>query len=536
MKTIFKVMVAVLILASSNIYSQKKPNIIVILADDMGHGDVTALQAGCKYPTPSLDRLAEEGLAFTQAYSGSSVCTPTRYGLLTGRYCWREDIGLALNYDKAKLKEGQETIASLLKENGYNTMMVGKWHLGVDWRLKDGTLTTENNADDTKIDFTAEFVGGPLDHGFDSFFGIISSLDAPPYVLIEDKKTSIVPTERLTTERHRFGKRAGLADPNLQANRVLGKLTDRAVKLIKEQSSDKPFFLYFALNAPHSPVAPAPEFVGKSGVNEHADFRMEIDYRIGEILKALKDSGADDNTLVIFTADNGTAGGAANNKLNEAGHDTNDGRRGHKATLFEGGHRVPFLVRWPDGIKGKLNRRDSRIITLEDIIATCADIIDSPLPDEAIDCVSFLPQLEDKKLRSDSRDVIISSLGGTLIARNENWKLIFRSETEIVNKKLSKKKLKKNKKGKSEIVKLSNDAKWHERILLYNIHDDVAETTNVAKDNPEVVRSLVEDVVKAVKVTGRTNRGPVTGEVYELKGHQEKIIKLLQEYLSENKS
>jgi len=487
-----------------------KPNIVYILADDMGYGDIQAIAPQGKILTKNLDRLAEEGLAFTHAYTGSSICSPTRYGIMTGRYPWREKVKVAPNYSSRIMPKGQETVATFLKGQGYKTLMVGKWHLGTSWTMKDGSvmksrqsMTTQASlTQDKQIDFNAPFYGGPVDHGFDSWFGIAGSLDFAPYVYLVDNKASKIPTERLLG-KNRFGFRSGFADPDIQPSQVMGEFTKRTVALIEQQNKGEPFFLYMPLNAPHTPIAPSKAFKGLSKLGPDGDFRMEVDWTVGQVLDALDRKGLSDNTLVIFTADNGSYPGATIN-LNKVGHDTHDGRRGEKATLFEGGHRVPFLVRWPNGIKGKLNRRENVNITLEDFIATTADIIGQPKPNYAVDSVSFLPQLQDKEASVNQRDVIISSLHDILIARDGEWKLIYKSLPEIA---MIKQRNKVNaKKLKEGYFTPKNSEPWYEHVTLFNLKEDQGETVNIAQQNPEIVAQLHAAVQQSIK-TQRTNKG-----------------------------
>lgn len=501
---------AVLAISHSVLADVSKPNIIYILADDMGYGDIQALAPKGKILSKNLDRIAQEGIAFTQAYSGSSICTPTRYGIMTGRYPWREKVKLAGNYGSRIMPKGQETVATFLRKQGYKTLMVGKWHLGTSWTMKDGSIMKpqqimrqdEALTTDKNIDFSAPFYGGPTDHGFDSWFGISGSLDFAPYVYLVNNKASKIPTEILRG-RNRFGNRSGFADPDIEPSEVMGEFTRRTVALIEKQNKDDPFFLYMPLTAPHTPIVPSKAFKGLSKLGPNADFRMEIDWTVGQVLDALERKGLSENTMVIFTADNGSYPGATI-ELNEVGHDTHDGRRGEKATLFEGGHRVPFLVKWPNGIKGKLNRRENANITLEDFIATTADIIGESTPNYAVDSVSFLPQLQDKEAAFEQRDVIISSLRDILIARDGEWKLIYKSLPEIVEIR---------QRNKINIQKLrdgfftpKNIEPWYKHVTLFNLKKDQGETVNVAQQNPEVVAHLHAAVKKAIKEQ-RTNKG-----------------------------
>ncbi|MEP4889955.1 MAG: arylsulfatase [Aliiglaciecola sp.] len=526
---------------STSVYAEiSKPNIVYILADDMGYGDIQAIAPQGKIPTKNLDRIAEKGIAFTQAYTGSSICTPTRYGLMTGRYPWREKVGLAANYGSRIMSKGQETVASFLRNQGYKTLMVGKWHLGTSWTMKDGSVMESrtsmthkaNLTQDQQIDFNAPFYGGPTDHGFDTWFGIAGSLDFAPYVYLINNKATKIPTERLTG-KNRFGHRTGFADPELQPTQVLGEFTKRAVALIEQQNKDEPFFLYMPLNAPHSPVVPSKAFQGLSKLGPNADFRMEIDWTVGQVLDALAKQGLSENTMVIFTADNGSYPGATI-ELNKVGHDTHDGRRGEKATLFEGGHRVPFLVKWPKGIKGKLNRREHANITLEDFVATTADILGQPTPSYAVDSVSFLPQLQNKQTPAKQREVIVSSLHNILIARDNEWKLTYKSLPEMAEiRQGNQKNIKKLREG---YFTPKSTEPWYQHVTLFNLKEDQSERVNVAQQNPDVVVRLHAAVQKSIR-DQRSNEGAPKPQInwkvnHGIDADQQRRLTILDNFLS----
>lgn len=476
--------------------NSSKPNIVFILADDMSGGDVRALNKSCKFPTPNLDRIAKEGIAFTQAYTGSSICSPTRYGLMTGRYCWRDGVGLASGYTAPFIDSSTPTVAGFLRDSGYRTHMVGKWHLGGQWTGKDGEPVTERKPKGETVDFAKGITGGPVDHGFESWFGIIASLDMPPYVYFRGRVPVTIPSE-FVKAKHRFGVREGLADPALSSSDVLGDIASESVKLIHQHDPSKPLFLYMPLNAPHSPVVPSAEWQGQSKMDENADFRMEVDHSVGRVMKALKAKGIADDTLLIFSADNGSAKQAVQG-MRKHDHDSVDGLRGWKATMFEGGHRVPFIVRWPGGLKGR-GRREAGMITLEDFFATVADILGKPLPVGTVDSVSFLPQLKGQPQDATQRDLIMSSLGNRLVLRRHEWKLICVSERELVNRVAG------NKESKQQIT--DPNAAWYDQIALYNLEKDVAETTNVARQNPAMVAEIAKLAIGAL-VDGRTTVGP----------------------------
>ena len=288
-------------------------------------------------------------MIFTDAHSGSSVCTPTRYALLTGRYNWRSRLkkGVLMGYSPRLIEPDRMTVADLLRKQGYHTSCVGKWHLGMDWPEGGNRFTTP-------------IMNGPTAVGFDHFRGISASLDMPPYVYINDDLPMTVPT--VTTGA--FG-RKGLAAEGLDPSDVLPDLTDHAVGVIQQQAAaakeGRPFFLYFPLPAPHTPIAPTKEWIGKSGLNKYGDFVMQVDATVGRIMQALKDHGVRDNTLIIFTADNGCSPAAGIPDMQAKGHYPNHHFRGHKADIFEGGHRVPFIVRWPGKVKPGCDFRSTHL-------------------------------------------------------------------------------------------------------------------------------------------------------------------------------
>jgi len=443
------------------------PNIVYILADDMGYGDVSALNPESKIQTPSIDRLASEGMNFTDAHSGSSVCTPTRYGILTGRYCWRTRLKRAVlwNYDNSLMKPSQLNVASYLKENGYNTGMVGKWHLGLDWasQSKPGEIT-EDEAD---VDFAKPFKNGPVDMGFDYFFGINASLDMPPYIFLKNDKAVSIPTVAKKT----FGRRIGLADKDLEPEHFLPAFTQEAVSYIKAQDKNQPFFLYFSLNAPHTPIAPSKPFQGKSKLEgklgKYADFCIEVDDTVGQVLAALEERGLSDNTLVIFTADNGCAYYIGVKQFEEEGHFPSANYRGYKGGTFDGGHRVPFLVRWPATIKPRT--QNDQTICLTDLLATCAAIVAEPLPRNAgEDSLSFLPALRGEAIDTSMRQgVVHHDFGGNFAIRKGKWKLLTKATSGLGHP------------YKSDLTP-----------QLYDMQGDPGETTNVASQHPEGVKAL----------------------------------------------
>ncbi|MEQ1840972.1 MAG: arylsulfatase, partial [Verrucomicrobiales bacterium] len=340
-----------------------RPHIVLILADDLGWGDLQCYQPASKIPTPRIDQLAAGGMRFTDAHTPSSVCTPTRYSLLTGRYCWRTSLknGVLDGFDPPLIGPDETTLADLLKTRGYRTACIGKWHLGMHWQDRGGKpipqRTEGRHRSGDEADFTQELRGGPLDCGFDSYFGISASLDMSPYVYLRDRRVETVPTERHEEIEDTLFL-AGVPGPKAAGFRmedVLPRLGDESVKVISEHDPDKsPLFLYLPLTSPHLPVAPSEMAKGKSAAGEYGDFVWETDYTVGRVLDALDAAGMAENTLVIFTSDNGGLwhtwdfradddGGAPPNTPRGSytagfGHHSNADWRGTKADIHEGGH------------------------------------------------------------------------------------------------------------------------------------------------------------------------------------------------------
>lgn len=425
-----------------------KPNVIFILADDWGVGDVKCFGGDrCRIATPNMDRLASEGMMFTDAHSSSAVCTPTRYGILTGRYNWRSRLkkGVLYGFDDHLIEDGRETVASFLKKNGYATGCIGKWHLGMDFPTRDGKrawarMTAKDHdkpLDPAKcnVDWKAKIENGPTAFGFDYFYGISASLDMPPYIWIHDDGF----VGECTTAKAFH--RSGPAHKDFYDHDVLPTISAKACAFIEKQArEEKPFFLYVPLNSPHTPISPSRQFLGKSGLGKYADFVMETDWAIGQIVKTVDKAGLGENTLIIVTADNGCSPAAASragrNGLNVTfngpekkkpepkGHYPSGIYRGHKADIYEGGHRVPFIARWPGKVKPGNQCADSTCLI--DLYATCADILGKNLPDHsAEDSVSMLPNLLGTAKGPVREAVVHHSINGSFSIRQGKWKLLF---------------------------------------------------------------------------------------------------------------
>lgn len=476
-------------------YAAEKPNIILILVDDMGPGEPSHM--GGIVPTPAIDRLAAEGMRFTDAHSSSSVCTPTRYGLLTGRYNWRSRLKrfvLVDPTDKALMDPERLNLPAFLQQQGYHTGMVGKWHLGADFELLESPPTGRNRKHPSwKIDYSKPFRNGPSDIGFDRSFFILSSLDMPPYVYLRDDKAVAVPTENGGWPHNEYNdfKRVGARDPAFDAHEVLPDFAREARAYIESQAQDesKPFFLYLPLTSPHTPITPSERFKGKYPQYSHyADFIAETDWVVGEVLAQVAASGVDENTLLIFTSDNGFAPYVKIPKMLEAGYQPSGDWRGDKATIYEGGHRVPFLVRWPGQVDaGSVS--DATVCTT-DFYATFADLLgaaDAIPADAAEDSFSFRPAL--RGATDPVRPFTVHhSLNGTFAIRKGDWKLILGTGPGG---------------GWSKEPPPPADL-----VQLFNLADDPAETRNLEDAHPRKVAELADDLAEAFH-RGRTTPGPV---------------------------
>jgi len=466
---------------------RNKPNIVLILADDMGIDSVAALNDKCGIPTPNLNTLLKQGMHFSDAHSGSAVCSPTRYGVLTGRYSWRSRLkrGIVGQWQPPLIEENRLTLPGMLKKKGYTTACIGKWHLGWNWPQKGGGFT--NNL--KQIDFSKKTEGGPTDRGFDYYFGD-DVPNWPPYVWIENGKTQGIPNKNLSfPPRYAGGTGIGIEGWDLEA--VLPTITEKCVEYIGANAKKKdPFFLYFPMTSPHTPIAPSKHFQGKSGLNRYADFLMETDWCVGQIMKALEDNETADNTLLIFTTDNGTSPKCMFEELRKKNTDLQNHWRGMKADAFEGGHRVPFIVRWPGQIKE--DTKSDQTISLVDIMATCADVVGVTLPDTAAeDSISLLPALKGEAVKGPLHDAVIChSASGVFVVRKGKWKLQFSAGSGGWSD------------PKDNAAIKQGLPKWQ----LYDLSTDPKETKNLINAHPEVVNKLTT-ILRGYIEKGRSTPG-----------------------------
>ena len=454
--------------------NKRPPNIVLILADDMGVGDVQALWPGSKIPTPHLDRLAAEGMSFTDAHSGAAVCTPTRYGLLTGRYSWRTILQewIVDLYEPPLIAEDRLTLPGMLRDNGYRTACIGKWHLGCDY-------TGEGIARNKELDITAPVGSGPTTRGFDYYFGT-DVPNFPPFTFIENDRYVVPPTDAYQTiEGIRVHFAGAPMAPGWRFDEILPTLTERSVEYIHQQAkADAPFFLYFSMTSPHEPISPSAAFQGKSGIAPVADFVMETDWSAGRILQALEDAGIADNTLVIFTTDNGHAAYTGSDILAAAGHHASGPYRGYKGEIYEGGHRVPLLVRWP-GVVAPGTQSD-QLVCLTDLMATCAEVVGEGLPpDAAEDSFSLVPAFQGNASGPIREHLVNHDVRGNFALREGNWKLVLLGATE------------------DQPVQYE----------LYDLDHDAAEASNLAAKHPERVQRMIATLEQII-TNGRSTPGP----------------------------
>ncbi|HKJ68544.1 MAG TPA: arylsulfatase [bacterium] len=441
------------------------PNILFIMADDMGYGDPGCYNPESKAPTPTIDRLAREGMRFTDAHAPGAVCVPSRYGLLTGRYPFRmtREPGTSL------IAPDRMTIGTLMQEHGYHTGCVGKWHLGFDGGTK------------LDRDFSTPMRGGPVDRGFDYYFGIPASLDIPPYYYIENDQVVEPPTDHIAASSSEgwspiqgaFWREGGIA-PGFTHREVLPEFAEKAVSFLDQHSQnhrDQPFFLYLALAAPHTPWLPGEDYEGDSGAGMYGDFAVHVDAAIGRVLSTLVELGLQQNTLVVFTSDNGPVW--YDDDVEEFRHDSAGMLRGMKGDIWEAGHRMPFIARWPGHIRP--GSESGETICFTDMLATFAGILEVDLPPEAgADSYNILPILLEEEYEQPLREATIHYSTARFFAiRQGRWKLVPHRGSG----------------GFSEPRRITPGPGEPEG-QLYDMEVDPRETTNLYQDRPEVVKRL----------------------------------------------
>lgn len=479
----------ILFVHALQIQAAERPNIIVIYTDDQGFGDSSYLNSDSKFKTPNIDRLASEGIAFTNAHCSDTVCTPSRYGLLTGRYCWRTRMKKGVLGAEADclITDDRMTLASLLKENGYQTAMVGKWHLGMTF---PGTKKQR--------DWSKPVTNMPLDKGFEYFYGIPASLNYGVLAWFEGRHAKVPPTlftakkpnkrhvdyrimppyQKTPAETKKVLRKNGMeVASDFIDNQCLTRFTDKAIEWMQGKSNGtkngKPFFVYLPFTSPHYPVCPLEKFWGQGECGGYGEFVIETDYHVGRILKFLEKSGLDENTMIVFSSDNGPEK-SWQQRIKDFNHFSSGPYRGGKRDIYEGGHRVPFFVRWPAGIK-QPGRMYDGLIGQTDLLATFSDLLGKKLPNDAgEDSQSFASVFLDPSHKIQREPIINHSIKGQFAITDQNWKLILS-----------------HKKAKAE---------------LYDLDSDPKEQNNVIEAHPEIVSKLTKKITQIV-TSGRTTDG-----------------------------
>ena len=457
------------------------PNIVILYADDMGYGDLTAQNPDSKIPTPHLDRLAREGMRFTDAHSSSGICTPSRYALLTGRYHWRKFHGIVNSFEGSVFDAEETTLPGLLQQAGYRTACIGKWHLGWDWdAIRVGESSDRRDGPrPEEFDWTQPVPDGPLAHGFDYYFGD-DVPNFPPYAWIENDRLITTPTEMYAPdpipEEGQHEGRPGPMTADWRLDAVMPRLTEKAVEWIAEQKdNEQPFFLYFPWTSPHTPIVPAPEFQGKTEAGPYGDFVYQSDWSAGEIMRALDEHGFADNTLVVFSSDNGPEH-YAYDRVRNTGHRSMGTLRGLKRDIYEGGHRVPTIMRWPGVIEpGSVC---DALVSQVDILATVAAIVNVKVPEgTAEDSHNLLPLLQGETPQTPIRDIHIHNTYNRYAIRQGHWVFINARSGAHSNV--------------PDWFNEENDYEPnpHEK-ALYNLSEDISQRKNLLEEYPEKAAEL----------------------------------------------
>ncbi|TWU32033.1 sulfatase family protein [Novipirellula artificiosorum] len=461
--------------------SGPRPNVVVLYADDMGVADVSYGDAGSKIQTPNLDRLASDGMVFTDGHSSSGICTPSRFAMLTGQHHWRRFHGIVNAFGGPVFEAEDFTIAKMFKKRGYRTACFGKWHLGWDFdAIRKPGVEKKDWVKADSYDWTKRFPGGPIDRGFDHYFGD-GTINFPPYCWIENDRFLTIPTQPVIKSQPLAGGgsfRPGPMAESWNPYDVLPTITEKAVEWISKQKDVQPFFVYLAFNAPHYPIVPNEEFHGKSKAGYYGDFVVETDAMIGKVLAALAERGLAENTMVVFSADNGPETHAFQ-RLEEFDQWSSGDFRGVKRDIYEGGHRVPFIVRWPGRVKRGVV--SDEVVSQVDLAATFAAMIDHPLDkDEAIDSYNLLPVLNGEDYARPLRTATVQNTSaGKFALRQGDWVLIDAPTGSA-------------KKESNDYLKhfgLESYGTGHPG-LLFNLKEDPRQSKNLYAKHPEKVESM----------------------------------------------
>jgi len=480
----------------------KNPNIVFIMADDMGYGDVGCYNPDSKIPTPHIDRLAKQAMRFTDAHSPSAVCTPTRYGILTGRYCWRTWLknGVVGGYTPPLIEPERLTVGSFLQKHGYTTACIGKWHLGLGWTRQNGFVATWKDAkahfkgswqdgdakEGMNVDFTKPIHGGPTDLGFDyAYFTAACSTIDGPFCYIENNRTVGIPDKPIHVDKKKgsgYRPRPGWVAPGFDIENVDPTFTRKAIEFIersRNESPERPFFVYLPLSAPHAPWLP-PKFVqGKSQAGPRGDQVVLVDWCVGQVVQALDRLNLADDTLLVVTSDNGPRWGVG-------GHKSAGDLRGHKSHTWEGGHRIAFIARWPGRIAPGAVCDEP--ICLTDLMATCAAVLGVRLPEDAgQDSFNILPALLGEKRDEPIREALVShSVFGVFAIRRGPWKLILECRD-----------------SGGWVKPRGHGPKPGSPGQLYDLRKDPAEQNNLFDEKPEIVQRLTA-LLEQYKKEGRS--------------------------------
>jgi len=461
----------------------QKPNVVILYADDMGVADVSYGDPEAKIQTPNIDRLASRGMTFSDGHSSSGICTPSRYAMLTGQHHWRRFHGIVNAFGGSSFKPGEFTIARMFKEQGYRTACFGKWHLGWDWdAIRKPSVTKKDWPKAESYDWTKRFPGGPLDQGFDHYFGD-GTINFPPYCWIEGDRFVTIPSKPVIKSRPLAGGggfRAGPMAEGWNPYDILPTITEKTVEWIGEQKGDQPFFAYLAFNSPHYPIVPNKEFHGKSKAGYYGDFVIETDAMVGKVMDVLKESGLADNTIVIFTADNG-AEKVAFERIEKFDQWSSGEFRGLKRDIYEGGHRVPFIVSWPGKVEA--GSRSDEVVSQVDFAATFAEITGHKLGnDVAMDSYNLLPVLNGEDYKKPLRVATVQNTNkGQFALRQGDWVLID-SHTGSSS-------------GEPKAYLEHFGLKTYPKEtagLLFNLKEDPRQSKNLSDRHPERVSSMRE--------------------------------------------
>ncbi|MBT5902206.1 MAG: arylsulfatase [Opitutaceae bacterium] len=491
MKTSFHVLTAVLTLigAASFLSAADRPNIVIIYADDMGYGDLNIQNPDSKIPTPHLDQLAREGMRFTDAHSSSGICSPSRFALLTGTYHWRRQHGITQSFGPPFFKNSDHTLPQMLQQAGYTTGAIGKWHLGFDWTFKNepsGRIEQWNRVREyytpDDVDWSVPVSGGPLDRGFDYYFGD-GTINFPPYAWMENDRLTETPTTEMNindmpynTLEGNWEFRPGPAVKGWNPYDVLPTLTKKAVAWVHKQEADQPFFLYFPLPSPHAPIIPNDEFIGKSEAGAYGDFVYQSDWVAGQVLQALEDKGFADNTLVIFTADNGPEGYAWQ-RAERYGHFSMGELRGLKRDVWEGGHHVPFIIKWPGRVPA--HTVSDEVISQVDIMATLAAVTGVELPaNSAPDSYDFLPIAQGDYRSTPLREATVHNTYENIWGLRQGKWLYLDSPTGG------------HRKMPEPFMKLRGYEEFSSDVLLFDMEADPGQRNNLSEKHPDRITAM----------------------------------------------